>query len=442
MNATDARQEPVKKKEIFGWCCFDFANSAFTTVITTVVYAVYFQKVVAQDVPAASSWWGNAYALSQLVVILFSPLVGAIADLRARKKLFLMLTTIVCSLATASLYFVGPGEVPLALGLVMLATIAFSFSENICAGFLPEISTPETAGRISGYGWSFGYFGGLLSLVLAIVIINSGEGRTPLTFVMTGAFFMLAALPTLLLLKERAVPKQLPPGESVLSAGWRENFASLKNLRNEKTLSFFFLALTLFTAGLVAVVNFASMFATKVLGMEQTEIIGLFVVLQLAGVAGAYGFGFIQDIKGPKYALVLSLLLWITVCVCAALCWSKVQFYGIGVMAGVAMGSLQSAGRAVISTFTPEGKSGEYFGFWGFFTKLAGVCGPPVFGLVASFNWTGMWEDAGKPEIGALADGLSFRVAILVNALFFLAGLLVLLRLDLSKRNPEAKVIG
>src|SRR5690606_25255229 len=212
-----------------------------------------------------------------------------------------------CSLGTLSLYFVGEGEVFLALGLVGLATAAFYLSENICAGFLPEISTPENAGRISGYGWSFGYFGGLLCLVLALAIIQSGEGseRVPWAFVMTGVFFALAALPTLLLLKERARPRPLPPGRGLLAASWGENLRSLRALREHRVLALFFLSLFFATAGLTAVVAFASGFAEKEIGFTIEEIIKLFVVLQLSGVAGASGFGFLQDKTSPKLALAL-----------------------------------------------------------------------------------------------------------------------------------------
>jgi UMF1 family MFS transporter len=419
MNDTTSPAEPVKKREIFGWCCFDFANSAFTTVIITVVYAVYFQNVVAGGAAWANAAWGWTLSLSQLVVILTSPLVGAIADMKACKKEFLMTSAFICSVATALLYYVGAGDVAMGIALVAVANLAFSFSENLCSGFLPEISTPETAGKISGYGWSFGYFGGLLSLVLALMIFQSGEGRAPFTFLMTGAFFMIAATPTLLLLKERAKPQPLPEGQSLLKVGVEENLRSLKSIRSSGPLGKFFIALTLFTAGLMSVVAFASIYATKVIGMTQTEVIGLFVVLQLAGVAGAFGFGFLQDKKGPKLALVISLLLWITVCVWGSLCRSKTEFYILGALAGVAMGSLQSAGRAVVATFTPEGKSGEYFGYWGFFTKLAAVVGPPVFGMTASF--------------------FGERTAILVNSGFFIAGLLVLLPLNLRPRTPVAK---
>jgi UMF1 family MFS transporter len=409
-----ATQYPVKRREILGWCCFDFANSAFTTLIITVVYAVYFQKVVAANDPRAAGWWGTALAASQLVVLVLAPFVGAYADVTARKKTFLIATAVLCALATAALYFVGPGEVVLALLLVGLANLAFSLSENLCAAFLPEISTPANVGRISGYGWSFGYLGGLLSLVLALLIIRSGEGRVPWTFVMTGAFFFLASLPTLLLLRERAQPRLLLPGENALSLGWRQLAQLKRELPQHRTLAVFFVALTLFLSGLLAVVAFAALYATEVIGMGEAEVIGLFVVLQLAGVAGAFGFGFMQDRSGAKLPLVLSLLLWIGVCVGAALSHTKAEFYAISALAGVGMGALQSSARAVVATLTPEGRSGEFFGYWGFFGKLAGVIGPLVFG----------W----------LVTGFGYRAAIGVNAGFFLVGLLILLPLTLSAR--------
>lgn len=402
---------PVRRREIFGWSCFDFANSAFTTIIITVVYAVYFTGVVAAGDPRGSGWWGTALAVSQIVVILSAPLIGAVADVTAAKKRFLLATALVCSLATIGLFFAGPGDLWLALGLVVLANIAFSLGENLCAGFLPEISTPADVGRISSYGWSFGYLGGLVSLLLALAIISSGEGRVPWTFVMTGFFFLLASLPTFLLLRERARPRPKPTGTGYLALGWRQLAQMRHELPRHRTLTVFFGAMTLFLAGLTAVVAFAAVYATQVLGMTQGEIIGLFVVLQLAGVAGAYGFGVLQDRIGAKPALVLSLVQWIVVCGWAAVCTTKTEFYLIGVIAGAAMGSLQSSARAVVSSLTPDGRGGEFFGYWGFFGKLAAVIGQPVFGWVAA--------TAG------------FRTAILVNAGFFLAGLLIVLGLNL-----------
>ena len=189
-----------------------------------------------------------------------------------------------------------------------------------------------------------------------------------------------------------------------------------RDLPQHRTLAIFFIALTFYITGLMAVVAFASLFATNVIGMTQSEVVGLFILLQIAGVAGAFSFGFLQDRVSAKLALMLALIMWVVVCVGGALCETKGQFYAIGALAGVAMGSLQSAGRAVVSTLTPPGRSGEFFGYWGFFGKLAGVIGPFTFGWIVTFT--------------------DYRTAITVNAGFFLIGLLILLPLNI---RPAAR---
>ncbi len=419
--ATAATAAPVRRREIFGWCCFDFANSAFVTIIVTVLYFPYFTRVIADDAPAAAAWWGLTLAAAQGVVLVLSPLVGALADLRANKKQLLALTAGLCAACTLALAFIGPGQVALSLLCVGLATAAFYLSENICAGFLPEISTPENAGRISGYGWSFGYFGGLLCLALALFMIQ-GLGRpVPEVFALTALFFALAALPTLHLLRERAVPRPPPPGHSLLAAAWRENLASLRGLRNpdHRTLAWFLLSLFFSSAGLTAIVAFASGFAEREIGFTTPEVIRLFIVLQLAGVAGAAGVGWLQYKTGPRHAHYHAQARWLAGggLGCRGPRDAKGLFYLVGIGAGIAMGALQAGGRAVVTLFTPEGKSGEYFGFWGLATKLGGVVGQPVFGLLAAW--------------------LGYRHALLANSLFFLAALALLLPLALAPRHPE-----
>ncbi len=409
---------PVRPREVFGWCCFDFANSAFTTIVITVVGLPYFKAVVAAGANAAEGWWGTTLALSQALVLLLAPLVGVVADVHARKKRYLAVTALVCSAATALMAGIGAGQVGLMLGLLLVANVAFSMSENICAAFLPEISTPQNVGRISGYGWSFGYLGGLLSLVLALVIIQSGPGRAQWTFLAVGLFFFLASLPTLLLLRERARPRTLRPGQTYRQLAWKQFGDMRRELPQHRKLLKFFAAMTCYLAGLMAVVGFAAGYATEVLGMAQTQIIGLFVVLQLAGVAGAFGFGFLQDRLGSKPPLIVALLLWIVACLWAAVCESVAEFYAIGVLAGIGMGSLQSASRAVVATLTPPGRAGEFFGYWGFFAKLAAVIGTFVFGNLVSLT--------------------DYRVAITANAGFFLVGLLILLTLKLPRGNEAA----
>jgi UMF1 family MFS transporter len=407
--------EPVKKREVFGWCCFDFANSAFTTIVITVVGLPYFTAVVAGGHDKAEGWWGTTLALSQVFVLLLAPLVGVVADVHARKKRYLFVTALICSIATALMFGVGEGQVWLMLGLVLVANFAFSTSENICSAFLPEISTSANVGRISGYGWSFGYFGGLLSLVIVLVILKSGEGRAHWAFLTTGIFFFLASLPTLLLLKERAKPRALAPRQTYRTLAWKQFGDMRRELPQHRTLLIFFIAMTCYLAGLMAVVGFAAGFAGEVIKMSQEEIIGLFAVLQIAGVAGAYGFGFFQDRLGAKIPLVVALILWIVVCTWGAKCSSVKEFYAIGVLAGIGMGGLQSASRAVVATLTPAGRSGEFFGYWGLFAKLAAMIG------TFSFGW--------------MVTQFDYRSAILFNGGFFLVGLIVLIPLSLKSRD-------
>lgn len=408
---------PVRKREVFGWCCFDFANSAFTTIVITVVGLPYFKAVVADGANAAEGWWGTTLALSQAAVLLLAPLIGVVADVHARKKRYLAVTAIICSAATALMCGIDAGQIWLMLGLLFVANVAFSTSENICSAFLPEISTPQNVGRISGYGWSFGYLGGLISLLIALAIIQSGEGRAQWTFLAVGLFFFLASLPTLLLLKERAKPRVLSPGQTYRQLAWKQFGDMRRELPQHRTLMTFFAAMTCYLAGLMAVVGFAAGYATEVIGMAQTQIIGLFVILQLAGVAGAFAFGLLQDRLGSKPPLVLALVVWIVACLWAAVCDSVTEFYGIGVLAGVGMGSLQSASRAVVSTLTPPGRAGEFFGYWGFFAKLAAVIGTFVFGNLVSLT--------------------DYRIAITANAGFFIVGLLILVPLKLPRGHAD-----
>lgn len=404
---------PVTRREIFGWCCFDFANSAFTTIIITVVYAVYFKDVVAGGAPGAAGWWGRTLAVSQGAVIVLAPWLGAMADFTARKKRLLLGSAWVCAAATALLGLTGSGDLWLAVTLVAVANVAFCLSESACASFLPELSTPQNVGRISAYGWSFGYLGGLLSLALALGLIVGLGASARWTFLMTGLFFVVATLPTLRFLRERAQPRPLPPGQSFASAGWRTLLRTARELPQHRTLAMFFVAFTLFLSGLMAIITFASLFGADVLHLTTAENLILFAGLQVSSALGALIFGVLQDRLGAKPALVSSLMLWVAVCGWAAFCRTKTEFFVIGAIAGLGIGSLQSASRAVVSALTPTGRAGEFFGFWGLFARLGGVVGPLV--------------------MGELATAHGFRVAVLVNAGFFLAGLGVVLAVRLPR---------
>lgn len=406
---------PVLAQEIFGWCCFDFANSSFTTVIITVVFAPYFVSVIAGKDHAAASWWGETLALSQLFVVFVGPWIGARADAGACKKKFLMCTAIACSALTACLFFTMRGNVLSALLLVGAANVAFSLSENLCAGFLPEISTPKNVGRISSYGWSFGYMGGLCSLLMAWCIVAFKPDAISWLFPLTGAFFLMACTPTLLWLRERAEPQ---PQISALQS-WRNVWQTACNLKNHRALGYFFISFTFFMSGLMAIISFASLFAEDVLHFTNEENIILFAMLQISGAVGALIFGVMQDRVGAKSTLVATLILWLIVSALAVAGETRTTFFITGGLAGLGIGSIQSASRAVVSSLIPPEQSGEFFGFWGFFGKLGAILGPLIMGLGATF--------------------LGFRMAVAINALFFFIAILILLPLNLQPAHLPAE---
>ncbi len=402
---------PVRKSEIFGWCCFDFANSSFTTVITTVVFARYFEGVIAKETSNPVFLWGLAGAIANLLVIILGPWLGALADRTGRKKHFLAGTAIGCSVATAALWFTGAGTVALALVLVIFANLNFSLGENFTASFLPELCTPENVGKVSGYGWAFGYFGGLASLFLSLALVKID---VRLVFPAVGAFFILAAIPTFVLLRERAPRREAPPLLELFSEGWRETSRYLRALPQSATLFRFLLAFLVYMMGVTCVVQFAGIYAGREFGFDTAGVIKLFIYLQLSAAAGAFLFGFFQDRFGSVATLVVSLAGWVAVAIGAAMVRSQEGFLLVALLAGAVIGSTQAASRAVISVLSPPDAPAETFGYWGFFGKLAAIIGPPIFGLIA--------------------DGWGMRLAILLTGVYFVAGLALVATIRVPRR--------
>jgi MFS transporter, UMF1 family len=361
---------PVPRREIFAWAGFDFANSAFTTVMVTVLFPTYFITVLCGGAPEAERWWGWAGGAANLMVVLLGPLLGAYADRGANKKRFLLATTLGCVTATAVLGFIAPGQIVWAWLLFVVANFCFALGENFCASFLPEISTPATAGRISALGWSVGYFGGLASLLLARTV------PVPQGILLTALFFGLAALPTFLFLRERASPQLRMPLPRL-----QEWIATLRDHRN---LARFLLCFFFASAGLSTVIYFAGIFATRELGMNTDQLVIMFLALQLSAAAGAWGFGGLQDKMGSRLALGLTFLVWVVVIVGCVLTRDIQVFYLFAALAGVGLGATQTCARAFVSQLTPPARSAEFFGLWGVCGKLAPVLALPVFGELAT----------------------------------------------------------
>ncbi|HEY0885788.1 MAG TPA: MFS transporter, partial [Ramlibacter sp.] len=209
----DALNPGVRKREVFGWAMYDFANSGYTTVVLTAVFAAYFVGGIAGKAAWATFAWTAALSVSYAIVMLTMPSIGAYADLRAAKKRLLALFTAACVISTAALAFARPGSVALAMLLIVVSNTFYSYGESLTAAFLPELAREHSLGKVSGWGWGFGYFGGMLALGLCLgyVIWAQGQGIpaaqfVPVTMLITAVLYGTAALVTFRLLRERAQP--------------------------------------------------------------------------------------------------------------------------------------------------------------------------------------------------------------------------------------------
>lgn len=420
--------EPASRRERFAWCMYDFANSGFTTVILTAIFNAYFVGVVAGDKSSGdATWlWTLTMATANLLVLLSAPLIGALADYTAAKKRFLLWTTCGCVTFTGLLYFVGPGDIGLAILLVILATFMFASGENLIAAFLPEISTPETMGRLSGYGWALGYLGGLLTLVLCLIYVTHAESQgldaahyVPVTNLIVAVCFAIAALPTLLWLQERARSSNtLPPG-ALLIAGWQRLRATWQHARVHANLFRFLMSLTSYYAGIHIVIVLAAVYAQEVMGFKTQDTIILIMVVNITAAIGAFLFGHLQDYIGSRLCIALTLVLWIAAIICAYFAVEESLFWIAANLIGFALGGAQSAGRAFVGQLTPAGHQGEFFGLWGLATKFAAIIGPLTYGGM-------VYVFAGD-----------HRTALLSTLFFFLVGLMLLFTVRESRTRHK-----
>ena len=391
MNVKVRKKSEAGKGEVFAWCWYDFSNSAFVTVVVTVVGGVFFTQLVCGGAEWAEFLWGSALSASAAVAMLAGPFLGRWADRRASKKPLLIGLTLVCVAAT-SLMGLPVWGVAAVTGLVVVANATFLLGENLVAAFLPELAPPGKRGKISAYGWGFGYLGGLASLGLALWILSGAEGSVRKVFPAVAGFMLLAALPTMIFLRERAQPGR----KAVTEPDWRSVWNTVLGRPDLRRL---LLGLGASLAGLSAVVGFASIYATKEIGFTLEDTVKLFVVLQIAAVVGALVTGPWQDRSGAKPVLLSALGVWVLVSAGAWLSRSAESFYAVAALAGLGMGWLQSAGRAAVAEITPHGQQGEVFGLWGFAGKLAGIVGPLAF--------------------GALSGVVGLREAVLINGAWF-----------------------
>jgi UMF1 family MFS transporter len=413
----------ASRREIWSWALYDFANSAFALAILAVIFPRYYQRSLGGSVES----WGYANSAALVVSAILMPVVGAICDYTAAKKRTLLAFWLLGCAATCALVMV-PAWVAAAIVFV-IALVGFEASTALNNGFLPEIAAGNRSGWVSSLGFATGYVGGALHLILAYLVIQfpgwfgmSADSILPtrIAIASVGVWWFLFALPMVFWLKERAVVRALPPGDSLLRAGFRKVTTTIRNIRRFPTLARFTLAFLLFNDGVSTVIIMSSTFGDQVLGMGQQEMIQCFLLIQLVAAGGSFFFAWLARRLGEKRALVLSLLVWSAAVVWAFFMRTRIEFWLMGIVIGLVLGGTQAIARSLLARFTPPSCAGEFFGFYAVTGKLASALGPVLFALA----------------IRATGD---VRFGILSVIIVFGAGLFILLPVDEARGVAEAE---
>jgi MFS transporter, UMF1 family len=374
--------------EIAAWTTYDFASNAFNTLVITFIFSRYFQGVVAADEAIGLTWWTRALNISALVVALCMPVMGAIADFSGRKKQFLFVTTMGAVAMSGMLFLIRPGMMVEALVIFVIANIMFEAAAVFYNGFLPELTTTERMGRVSGTGWAMGYMGGLLCLIIALVMLRTWEPAEPwlnvrATNLLAAAWYLVFALPLFFIVRERQKRRSASFG-LYIQAGFRRVGRTFRSLHTYREVAKLLLARLIYNDGLVVIFGMAAIYVGTVYGMGFDDILILGITVNVAAGIGAFSLGFINDWIGAKKTIALTLIVLTGATILGATAPDMRTFWVAAIIIGLMVGPNQSASRAMLATFAPERKQGEFFGFFAFSGKLASVAGPLVYGTVAA----------------------------------------------------------
>jgi len=371
---------------------FDWANSAFPTVVTTFIFAAYFTKAVAADEITGTSQWGYTISIAALVVAVIGPVLGAIADKGGRRKPWIAVFTLLCVVASALLWLTrpDPADVPWALVFVGLATIGFEMCMVFYNAMLPDLAPKRMIGRISGWGWGLGYGGGLVCLVVALFAFVQAEAPVfgldkealedvRITPVLAAAWFGVFSLPLFF-----ATPDKAASGLDISAAvrqGIAELIATLRRIREFADIARYLLARMIYTDGLNTLFAFGGIYAAGTFGMETAEVIQFGIAINLTAGLGAASFAWVDDWIGPKRTILISLAALIVLGTVLLVIESKTLFWVFGLSLGLFVGPAQAASRSLMAHLAPAELRTEMFGLYAFSGKATAFLGPALFAL-------------------------------------------------------------
>ena len=421
----DAVPARASRRALAAWCLYDWANSAFPTVVITFVFAAYFTEGVAADRDSGTAMWANGQSLSAILIAILSPCLGAIADRTGRRKPWILGFSLLCILATAGLWFVrpDPGYAMLAIVLVVLGNLGFELGITFYNALLPELVAKEWIGRLSGWAWGIGYAGGLSCLILSLMIFVQADpprfGLDPAAAEHVRAVAPFAAAWMLLFIWPlfafvRDVPRRGPSLLKAVGEGLQTLWHTLLRIRDYRDIARFLVANMIYIDGLNTLFSFGGIYAAGQFGMAIDEVLLFGILLNISAGLGAAGFAWLDDFLGAKPTILISLGALILLCSGILLVRDKTLFYALGIGIGIFLGPAQAASRSLMARLAPADMRGEFFGLFALSGRVTSFLGPLLVGWVTYL-------------------AASQRVGMAMILPFFIIGALILMSVDVRR---------
>ena len=418
---------------INAWCMYDWANSVYSLVITTAIFPIYYNAVTTSssgsDIVSFfgieivnSVLYSYSLSFSFLILTFFQPILSGIADFSGNKKLFLRLFMYLGSFSCMALYFFDGDNVEFGIICSVVASIGFTGSLVFYNAFLPEIASARDFDRISARGYTFGYIGSVILLIICLILIQmfdsfgfkDSKSATKFTFLLVGVWWIIFSQITLYFLPQNV--KKIKVNFEILSHGIRELFKVWNYIKNVRNLRLYLFSYFFYSMGVQTIMLVASYFGSKELNLDQDKLIFTILIIQIIAIFGAYFFAYISKIKGNKFSLVVMNIAWIFICLSAYFTTNENQFYFLAAAVGILMGGIQSLSRSTFSKLIPSeiNDNASFFNFYAISYNISVVVGTFSYGYIEQL--TG-----------------SMRASILALMSFFIIGLIFLIFTKIKK---------